>query len=132
MGAWNYGPFDNDDAGDWLSEFEDRGIEAIQSAFDAAMEEDYLESTEGSAAVAAAAILAAIRDKKIDFVPEEYRSSIAQLSLDEDEAEDICSSAIAALDRVMADDSELKELWSEADEFSDWKKSITDIRKRLI
>ena len=34
MGAWGTGPFDNDDAGDWVFELEDDGVPAVRAALD--------------------------------------------------------------------------------------------------
>ena len=76
MGAWGSGPFDNDDAADWLAELEDRGIEAIAAAFDAIPSDvaQYVEIPECSAAVAAAEVLAIMRGNESGRIPSEVEN----------------------------------------------------------
>jgi hypothetical protein len=61
MGAWDAGPFDNDDAVDWAAEFDNAdkaaGTERLRTALQAASA-DYLEAPEGAVAVAAAQVVA--------------------------------------------------------------------------
>jgi hypothetical protein len=61
MGAWGSGPFDSDEAGDFVSDLLDAGDwGGAEAAFDAvfAVGDDYLEAPDSSAAIAAAAVLA--------------------------------------------------------------------------
>ena len=54
MGAWGRGSFDNDDAADWVYEFERDGAAAVASALRQAAalgEDDYLEAPEASQAI---------------------------------------------------------------------------------
>ena len=73
MGAWGTGPFDNDDAGDWVYELEQAGDlgfvrETLTTAAEAG---DYLEMPDGNNAVAAAAVVAAALDQSHDGLPED-------------------------------------------------------------
>ena len=131
MGAWGTGPFDNDDAADFAASLDDLDTdekpEAIREALaEAAQETDYLERDEGGAAVAAAALVAAQQPDGDQFesvygpkqpvpdLPEEFR----QLALD-------------ALTRVLADDSELNELWSDSPDGETWFAMITRLTEAL-
>jgi hypothetical protein len=62
MSVWGAGAQENDDASDWLSEFEDEpDIVQINEALDGVLEvgpKAYLEITEGAVAVAAATVVA--------------------------------------------------------------------------
>ncbi len=62
MGSCGHGPFDNDDAADWASQFSEldgsAGLAAIHEAFSAAARDGYLEAPDGSVAVAAAEVVA--------------------------------------------------------------------------
>ena len=64
MSLWGPGPLDNDDALDWLAEFESEpGIVALNDAFDDVLrpdDADYLEVPEAAAAICAAVIVAAL------------------------------------------------------------------------
>ena len=39
--------------------------------------------------------------------------------------------ANAIIDRILSDDSELKDLWADSDENSNWLASVDDLRQRL-
>ena len=57
MGAWGSGPFENDDACDWLDELADSGVAALREALALADAADYLEAPDGSVVVAAAEVV---------------------------------------------------------------------------
>ncbi|MFE6041021.1 DUF4259 domain-containing protein [Streptomyces sp. NPDC056452] len=114
MGTWDVGPFDNDTAADFgggLDEAaagEREGIVrgALIRVIDTAV---YLEAPESEEAVAAAALVAAQcpGGEPTDPVygPEESLPDLTGLR----------DLALQALDRVMAEPSELMDLWAEAD-----------------
>lgn len=131
MGCWGIGPFDNDAAGDFIFSVADGGgLAAIEDAFDHVSEagSEYLEAPTAEEAIAAAAIVARLKDR-------------ASLSSGEIEAwiakeQPVASSALItkardALHRVMIAPSELLELWQEAEEFPDFQAGIDDLLRRL-
>ncbi len=131
MGAWSYSPFGNDEACDWLIRVEEEGHNAIRSALEATGGQDYLQEPEGSAAVAAAAYVAALCDGNIADMPEDSLPALERLKSEAGIIARYRNLAVQALDRVLAPESELNELWSEGDEFSNWRQSLLDIQKRL-
>lgn len=116
MGTWDAGPFDNDDAADWLddlassdpAEWSDIIAETLTTVVDY---EDYLEYPEAAEAVAAAAVVASQLPGMAAYSPE---------VLDDDGELDFPQAlrdlAVQALDRVTADDSEWRELWADGDD----------------
>ena len=44
---------------------------------------------------------------------------------------DLILKANSALDAVLSDKSELRQLWEESESYSDWQASIDDLRRRL-
>ena len=112
MGAWGSGPFDNDDAMDFVGGLADApGADLVVLLGEALkLPQDYVESPEGSNAVAAAALIAARRGYNAD------NPTVADLLQTHpfDPDEELRSSAVAALVRVAGDESELMELWDEA------------------
>ncbi len=116
MGAWGSGPFENDDAGDWVYDLEGADDFAPRAATPSTSPGRATSTpSEGAVAVAAAAVRR--RRSRIpraaDGLPEDghrpgstpmpARSSRATRRL-----------AVAALDRVVGERSELAELWDEA------------------
>ncbi|MBC6448519.1 DUF4259 domain-containing protein [Actinokineospora xionganensis] len=131
MGAWGTGLFDNDDAADFCNDLDDLAAadrpEAIRAALaEAAGESGYLDLSIGSVAVAAAAIVAAQRPggSPLDesYGPED---PISHLS------EDFAPLAAQALTRVLADDSELRECWGEAESMAEWVDQLEQLRTVL-
>src|SRR3979490_726956 len=115
MGAWGTGPFDNDEAADFAGGLDDLGgaarADAVREALTRAAEQaEFLDADDAAVAVAAAALVAAQcpGGDEVDSV-HGPRESLPQLP------DDVRSLAAVALDRVLADDSELKELWEEAE-----------------
>lgn len=124
MGAWEMGPFDNDDDGDWVFGFDDSPVDErlafIDRAFAAVAgeaDDGYIEMDTSTPAVAAAVVLAALVDPSY-----EIDSSYGPHSLAETRAADLTldqgirDRALAALDQVRGNgdaESEWVALWSE-------------------
>ncbi|MFI7284633.1 DUF4259 domain-containing protein [Micromonospora chersina] len=118
MGAWGEGPFDNDSAADWCSELHDahpseRGRMVRAALATAASNSGYLDLGDAAPAIAAAAIVAA-RLPDGPPIASAYAPDflLAGESLELDE--DLPELAIAALGRILDEDSEWRELWGEA------------------
>lgn len=112
MGAWGSGPFDNDEAGDWAWEADDADDAAafvLQTLREASDTGDPLDAGAASRAVAAAAWLASGLPDATIALDGEGPESAPPTADDAQRA-----AATAALTRVLADDSEWRELWEEA------------------
>ncbi|MFG3215352.1 DUF4259 domain-containing protein [Streptomyces tendae] len=132
MGTWDIHPFDNDTAADFANGLDDADMmerEALirMVLMRAAGTKDYLEAPEAEEAVAAAALVAVqcsgTEAAKIPYGPEEPIPTLpAGLRL----------LAVESLDRVLADESELSELWEESEGGGRaWKRSIGQLRQAL-
>lgn len=132
MGAWGTGPFENDDAADWLAELADSDdLEAIEEAFDAQeIDDSYLEAPEGSCIVAAAEIVAALLGRPNPALPEDAAEWVAEhAALD---PRRLVPKALEKLDRLLAKDSELEQLWEENKvDYPAWKNGLLELKGRL-
>ena len=131
MGAWGVGPFDNDDAADWLAEFsEDPSLESVRIALEAVTDlgdSDYLEITECGAAIAAAEIVAVHGRASIDL-PEEV---VAWVDEHEDNAAmELSELALCALARVKTD-SEMESSWKDGAMRQEWIASVEELEGRV-
>ncbi len=135
MGTWGTGPFDNDDAADWCGDLDDadaseRPSLVIATLQNAATAADYLETPEASAAVAAAAVVAATLPGS-----ERLTSPYAPTFLTEGGPLVLPPTtpavAIAALDRVTGENSEWRELWEESAEAAEAVSVVASLRQRL-
>ncbi len=128
MGAWGHGPFDNDSAADWVYELiESNGVDAVVAALDVAAS-SYVEVDEGSNAIAAAEVVAAALGRPTVELPDDV---VAWLTSHGASFTSVHAAlATAAVDRVTNDESELLELWDEA-ESGEWRSAVADLRSRL-
>ena len=131
MGAWGMGIFENDDASDWLYELEvARNSAVLEKALNAVVEnsDQYLEAPDCTVALAACEILAALKGKPADSLPEEAETWIQQHK--SIEADELIILAEAAIERIRTN-SELKELWEESRDLDEWLKTLDDLLMRL-
>jgi hypothetical protein len=137
MGAWGFESFENDEAADWVYEFEKSGREALDLAFAAILglgPEDYLEAPLAIIAIAAAEFVAAAKDGDQSNLSEAAKEAFVALS-DVPASVALASVALAsdadkALKRILQA-SELRELWEETDDFEDWRADVEALMSRL-
>jgi hypothetical protein len=131
MGAWGVLAFDNDDANDWAYGLEKTSDLSLVSAFAQVNEgEDYLEAPVASEALAACEVLARLLGRpgyqnayteKVDQWVKQHPQKISPALLER---------ASAVIDRVLADKSELRELWDEGDA-EEWLQAVENLRGRV-
>jgi hypothetical protein len=134
VGTWDLGPFDNDVAADWCDDL-DQAPKAERAAilretFAAAIDDvDYLERNDGSEVVAAAAVVAAhqANARRIDTP---YAPDFLTAGQFLDLPEDLSLLAAAALDRVTALGTELRDSHA-GNDLSTWLTSIALVRAEL-
>ncbi|QIQ07156.1 DUF4259 domain-containing protein [Streptomyces liangshanensis] len=134
MGVWDTGHFDNDTAADFAGDLDAAAgaerTELVRGALARVIGTGggaVLEESDGAVAVAAAALVAAQcpggppvetvygPDEPLPSFPEELRDL-----------------AVRALDRVLAEDSELRELWADGEgERGPWWRGVTSLRGAL-
>jgi hypothetical protein len=134
VGTWSFEPFGNDDAADWAAELEDsKDLSQIQAAVDAvlAVGEEYLEAPDATVAVAAIDVLARLVGSfgERTSYTEAVDSWVEDLELTPDS--ELIDKALQVIDRVLAENSELRELWEDSDDFEAWKASMQALRERV-
>ena len=129
MGGWGTGSFENDDAMGWLSSLPTTGPADLAKIFTQAADNPaYLEAPVASIVVAAGEVLAALNGSPTPAAPpaiDQWVKKYPRISTPE-----LNNLAVRALDRVRRD-SELKDLWMEADGLNDWTAAIRDLQARL-
>uniref|UniRef100_A0AAU1HSZ6 DUF4259 domain-containing protein n=1 Tax=Streptomyces sp. NBC_00180 TaxID=2903632 RepID=A0AAU1HSZ6_9ACTN len=131
MGTWDVHPFDNDTAADFANDLDDAAMAERESLIRRALlraadDRDYLEAPEAEEAVAAAALVAAqCSDGEPVSIPYGPDEPIPTLSFE------LRPLAVEALERVLADESELSDLWGESEGGVDWRVGIGRLRQVL-
>lgn len=133
MGAWGIGAFENDTACDWSDDLlETSDLTLLKTALKQVIdEEEYLDSDLACEAIAACEVIALLLGH--ESVSDAYTESIetwvaANKSLN---PKPLLPLAHQALDRILAPDSELLELWQETEEADTWKASLETLRAKL-
>lgn len=134
MGAWGELAFDNDTACDWAYGLEGLDdLSLVESTFGELEQvgDDYLDSDIACNALAACELIARLKGNTgySNSHTEEVDRWVAANKIEPGPA--LLKRASAALDRVLADDSELRELWDESAEGAKWRTAVEDLRKRL-
>ena len=138
MAGWGTGSFDNEDAQGFLGRLKSLGIDDLRPILARAADQaDYLEAPESSTAVAAAEVVAALvvsakgaaaEDGALPAVPREL---VDWISKDKSGAPpDLVYLARRAVERVRTN-SELKDLWLEAEGLNEWSAALRDLEARL-
>lgn len=133
MGAWGAGSFDNDTALDWYAEFRSAGSAHVAETLSAVETADYVDADEGSAALAAAEIVAATFGRPMAEAPSDLDDLLSRYRDFIKDLPDVRSRAVTAAKRVLADSSELRELWEESGDESarEWTTLVDDLITRL-
>ncbi len=129
MGAWGLKAFENDDASDWIYDLEETSdLSLIESTLNLSQDE-YLESPDGCNILAAAEVILALQGKPRDGFPEGAANWVSSnASLD---ATPLTNLAISSLEKILSEESELRELWEETEDYEGWKNDVLSIKSAL-
>lgn len=133
MGAWGHRNFENDSALDFLAEFRQSPsevalVEALTIVVEMGEDEEYIDADEAGAALVAAELVAAARQRPSPDFPAEVAPLLVNLGTAEDE--DLQELALEAVAQVLRK-SELQELWAENGEPNEWQAVQQDLLARL-
>ena len=129
MGAWGTGSFENDDAKDWVAGLDKVAPEELTRILvRAADDPEYLEAPAAYVAVAAGEVVAALGGAPAERAP----AVIVEWARTHPKAltPKLKVTAIRALERVRTN-SEVKDLWLQADGLNDWIAAIRELQGRL-
>jgi hypothetical protein len=129
MPGWGTGSFENDDAQSFLSSLDSKEPDALKQLFAGAAESNqYLNPSESSVLIAAAEVVATAKGSPPQGVPRQITEWIGRIEgAPSSEMNDL---ARRAVEKVRTN-SELKDLWLEADGLNDWTAALRDLEQRL-
>ena len=136
MGYWGLGIFENDDAVDLLSEFEEqKSFSVLISAIELVITDDQVEVVEVNQAVAAIEIIAAIHESKSESFPEldsmTYKELVANYNNSVNNSIlSLCEDAIAIITRM--EDNMQVEILDNQGLLEDWLDVIDELSERLF
>ena len=143
MGGWGTGSFENEDAQRFLGRLHSLGIDDLRRILArAADKDDYLEAPESGIAVAAAEVVAALvvaarivatKEAPSPAAPREIMDWTSKNWTSKNRAlvpSDLVDLARRAVERVRTN-SELKDLWLEAEGLNEWNAALRELTERL-
>ena len=133
MGTWAVDTFGNDTACDWAGQFARAGtLEDVPLKLAEVLSSgDYLDADIATEALAACEVLARLQGRW------GLRNAYSQdldawvLSHPIQPSADLIRKAVLAIDRILAEQSELAELWKDSPEGGAWRTSVEDLRRRV-
>lgn len=133
MGAWGVNSFENDSALDFIADIEEQGSALFLEQIDFVAkypEEDFLEAPDAEQVLVALEIIAVVQGNPSKNIPEGLSTWIEKNGPKE-VGDTTIELSHKALDRVLSNNSELKELWEDSDEYSLWEKNLKDLKERI-
>jgi ABC-type transporter Mla subunit MlaD len=135
MGTWAVDAFGNDYAQDWAEDLhETSNLDAVEDTLNTALDTaGELDAPFAAEALVAIEVLARLQGKggaqtddsaAVDQWVEARKPKAKHRA-------DLAEKAARALDRILAPDSELRQLWEESEHYSEWQAAVTDLRTRL-
>lgn len=133
MGTWGIGSFENDDAADFMIDALQSGdLSLLGEVFDNVLtSSEYVEAPDATVAIVAAEIVAAALGRPTLAAQQEdgLADWLARIRPTIDAT--TAAQARDALTRILADHSELRELWEETDDFHDWQATVVELGQHL-
>ncbi|MBX9901944.1 MAG: DUF4259 domain-containing protein [Burkholderiaceae bacterium] len=134
MGAWAIDALGNDDACDWVYGLDDcTDLSLVEDALNKVLAEgdEYLESPDACEALAAIEVIARLQGNwgEKNSYSESMDAWVEKTELVP--SKELTEKAHRVIARILADDSELKELWQESEEFDEWTSSVKNLAGRV-
>jgi hypothetical protein len=130
MGAWGARAFENDAALDWLAELRSEGVQETLTRVACTPADEYLDVDDGTSGLAAAEIVAATLPNGRSGLPNEAMAWLAANGGTIGARE--VALARRAVERVLAERSELRELWDETGTETEWHVDVHSLLSQLI
>lgn len=136
MGAWGFKTFENDYALDWVGSLiiQNKKDMIISALKEIELNNEYIEAPECSEALCAIEIIASIKSEDSSDLTEELlewiniKRGLLRKSITFSQSE--INLAISTLKKII-NDSELKELWQESDNYQEWISYQLKLERKL-
>jgi hypothetical protein len=135
MGCWAIDAFGNDDAADWAYGLEERSdLSLVESTLDKVLavgNGEYLEAPYATEALAAIEVVARLQGHwgERNAYTETVDNWVEKTKLKPSKA--LVQKAHQAIERILSEQSELRELWQDTEEFDAWRASVEDLKARV-
>lgn len=137
MGTWAVSAFGNDFALDWAEDLqESKDLFFIENTLNNVLGPDcaeHLEAPFGAEGLAAIEVLARLYGKPGE--PEEDTEDIdawvEEVGAKVKRRPDLIEKSLRAIEHILSERSELRELWQDSDEYDNWRASVENLKARI-
>ncbi|PQJ28392.1 DUF4259 domain-containing protein [Rubritalea profundi] len=127
MAAWGTKTFEEDTANDWIQELIDSEDAREFLSESLSIDPGYIEADQAAIVLAASETLIALLDEPRIGVPGELVDWVGDNECDD--VSDLPEVALPALAKVLGKESELREIWSDSEDFDGWLENIESMRE---
>lgn len=127
MPGWGTGSYENEDAQGWLKQLTLLSPDDLRQIFRAVDPVGYLQAPAAHIVIAAAEVIAAQKGMPSNPLPQEIAEWLGRTPKTSVDLSEIAHYAVTQV-RL---NSELKDLWLQADGLNEWSASLRDLEQRL-
>ena len=127
MAAWGTKTFEEDTANDWIQELIDSEDAREFLSESLSIDPGYIEADQAAIVLAASETLIALLDEPRAAVPGELVDWVGDNECDD--VSDLPEVALPALAKVLGKESELREIWSDSEDFDEWLENVESMRE---
>ena len=134
MGTWAVDSFGNDDACDWTYELEKaKDLSPVEDALNAVLNsgDEGVEVTEATEAIAAIEVIARLQGNWGERSAYSERLDLWVEANQIQPSTDLVQKAHLAIKCILAENSELHELWQDTEDYVAWLASIAELKHRV-
>jgi hypothetical protein len=128
MPGWGAGSFENEDAQNFLGRLGSLGIDDLRPMLAHAADLDYVDAPESSVVIVVAEIVATAKSNPPQAVPSQIAEWVGKI--EGAPSSEMSELARRAVEKVRTN-SELKDLWLEAEGLNEWGAVLRDLEGRL-
>lgn len=129
MAAWGTKTFEEDTANDWIQELIDSEDPREFLVESLSIDPGFIEADQAAAILAAGETLIALLDEPRVGVPGELVDWVGDNECED--VSDLPETAVASIVKVLGNESELRDIWNESEEFEEWQENVDQMREVL-
>jgi hypothetical protein len=140
MGTWSTAAFGNDFALDWAQDLqESKDLFFIEDTLNNVLSADsaeYLEAPFAAEGLAAIEVLARVYGKRNPDEEDDENTAdvdawVEEVSKKAKRRTDLIEKSQRAIEHILSERSELRELWQDSEHYEDWRASVADLKTRI-
>ena len=135
MGTWALDAFGNDYAMDWAQDLHEyKTLELVETTLDNVIDstEAELEAPFAAEALAALEVIARLQGNPGEPDPATAEVDEWVAACKKKVTPPLLDKARLAFERILAESSELRQLWQDSEHFADWQADVADLRQRVL